>query len=216
MEDHKFEQDYFKEKHFAGIQGYDLLTKLNLWRPRKYKDLIVQHATPNHKTLLDIGCAFGHFLEILNDDFEIKGIDISEHAIRVARSRLNCELKKCNIEKEGIPFKEKFDIISMISVLEHLNEPKRVLEDVYDKLNDGGLFCFEVPTISNFVSKIFYKLFFSKDESHIYIKSVDHIEALVQSVGFKKVFTRSSMFPIFSKIKNVIDSFSFIFCIFQK
>ena len=135
MNDHKFEHDYFKEKHFAGLQGYDLLTKLNLWRPRKYRDLILQHATSNHKTLLDIGCAFGHFLEILKDDFEINGMDISEHAIKVARSRLKCELKKCDIEKEGIPFNKKFDIISMLSVLEHLSEPKKALESIYEHLN---------------------------------------------------------------------------------
>ena len=211
-----FEKDYFEKSHFSKMGGYELLTKLNSWRPKKYRKLILKSSTPNHKTLLDIGCAYGHFLEILQNDFIVHGTDISRHAIKIAKRRVNCSYDIGNIEKEGIPFKQKFDIITALSVIEHLKDPRKGLENIYEHLNEGGLFCFEVPTISNKKSAFFYKLFFSYDKTHVFIKSVDEIERLVKLVGFKKVAIYSSLFPIFTKKKNFVEMFSFIFGIFKK
>ncbi len=216
MSEKKFEEDYFESSHFAKMGGYDLLTRLNSWRPKKYRKLILKHSSSNHKTLLDIGCAYGYFLKILKDDFIIHGTDISNHAIKVARNKVKCEYERADIEVDGIPFKKKFDIITAISVIEHLSDPKRGLENIHDHLNEGGLFCFEIPTVSNKLSAIFYKLFLSYDDTHLFIKPVDKVEDLVKSVGFKKIATYSSMFPIFTKMKKFVDNFSFIFSIFKK
>ena len=211
-----FEDQYFKESHFSKMGGYELLTRLNLWRPRKYRKLILEHSNPNHSSLLDIGCAYGHFLDLLKNDFEVYGMDISNHAISVAKKRIRCDFILGNIEKEGIPITKKFDIITAISVLEHLRNPEAALKEILTHLNKRGLFCFEIPTISNKLSAIIYKLFFSHDDTHIYIKSVDEIEHLVRGAGFEKLASYSSLFPIFTKKKKFVDDFSFVFCIFQK
>ncbi len=215
MSNENFGKDYFEESHFSKMGGYDLLTKLNAWRPNKYKKIILENKN-KHKTLLDIGCAYGHFLDILKDDFIVHGMDISDHAICIAGNRVKCEYLQGNLEEEGIPFTKKFDVITAISVIEHLHEPKKGLKVIFDHLNDDGLFCFEIPTVSNKMSAIFYKLMFSWDNTHIFIKSVDEVESLVSSVGFKKIATYSSTFPIFTKMRKFVRNFSFIFGVFKK
>jgi len=212
----KFEMDYFEgdDSHFSKSLGYNVLVRLNLWRSKKYRNKIKTHST-FHKTLLDIGCGYGHFLDILKDDFNIHGMDISNYAIKVASKRVDCEHKQGNLENL-IPFNMNFDIITAISVVEHLKNPKKALENIHAQLNDGGLFCLEIPTVSNKISKIVYDLFFASDKTHIFIKSVDEIEALICSCGFKKLAIYCSLFPIFTQLRNWVKNFSFVFGVFEK
>jgi len=212
----KFEREYFEgeDSHFSKSLGYDVLVKLNLWRSKKYKKKIKLHST-FHKTLLDIGCGYGHFLDILKDDFTIYGMDISNHAIRVSKKRVDCEYTQGNLE-DTIPFDMKFDIITAISVVEHLEDPTRALNHIHAQLTDGGLFCLEIPTVSGKISKIVYDLFFASDKTHVFIKSVDEIEALIGLCGFKKLAMYSSLLPIFTQRRNWVENFSFIFGVFEK
>ena len=212
----KFEREYFEgeDSHFSKSLGYDVLVRLNLWRSKKYRNKIKAHST-FHKTLLDIGCGYGHFLDILKNDFTIYGMDISNHAIKVASKRVDCEYKQGNLE-DPIPFNMNFDIITAISVVEHLEDPIKALKNIHAQLRDGGLFCLEIPTVSGKISKIVYDLFFASDKTHIFIKSVDEIEALICSCGFKKLAMYSSLLPIFTQLRDWVENFSFIFGVFQK
>ncbi|MCJ7648617.1 MAG: class I SAM-dependent methyltransferase [Candidatus Lokiarchaeota archaeon] len=212
----KFEREYFEgeDSHFSKSLGYDILVKLNLWRLKKYKNKIKTHST-FHKSLLDIGCGYGHFLDILKNDFTIHGMDISNHAIKVASKRVDCEYKQGNLE-DVIPFNMNFDVITAISVVEHLIDPRKALENIHAQLNDGGLFCLEIPTVSGKISKIVYDLFFASDKTHIFIKSVDEIEALISSCGFKKLAVYSSLLPFFTQLRNWVENFSFVFGVFEK
>jgi 2-polyprenyl-3-methyl-5-hydroxy-6-metoxy-1,4-benzoquinol methylase len=212
----KFERDYFEgnDSHFSKTLGYDVLVRLNLWRSKIYRKKIIKHSS-FHKTLLDIGCGYGHFLNILKDDFTIYGMDISRHAINVAKSRVYCDYEQGNLE-ESFPFEKKFDIITAISVIEHLENPKDAILRIYSHLNKKGLFCLEIPTVSNKLSKKVYELFFASDKTHIFIKSVEEIERLIASCGFRKLAIYCSLFPIFTQRRNWVNNFSFVFGIFEK
>ena len=216
MSSSKFEKTYFEgdESHFSKIWSYDLQARLNFWRALKYRKFIKYYST-HHKTLLDIGCAYGHFLNKLKKYYDVYGMDVSNYAIKIACNRVHCQCKQGDLEIE-IPFNQKFDIVTAISVLEHLSNPEKAIKNIRSALNNEGLFCFEIPTISNKRSEFIYNLFFAKDETHVFIRSVDEINNLVQSCGFKKLAIFCSFFPIFTKQKNWVDNFSFIFGVYQK
>lgn len=83
----------------------------------KYADRILKEIKP-HKTL-DVGCAKGFFVEALRDrGVEAYGIDISEYAVSQVREDIR---PFCMVQSALLPVKEKYDLITCIEVLEHID-----------------------------------------------------------------------------------------------
>ncbi|KAI5956845.1 COQ3 [Candida jiufengensis] len=97
--------------------------------------------------VLDVGCGGG----ILSESMArlpfvgtVKGIDLSSDVLQAANlhkskdpiltNKLSYEL--CAIE--DIPKNEKFDIVTMFEVLEHVDYPSRVLQEGLERLDVGG------------------------------------------------------------------------------
>lgn len=82
-----------------------------------YADRIIKEINP-HKTL-DVGCAKGYMVEALRDrGVEAYGIDVSEYAVSEARKDIE---PYCRVQSVLHPLEEKYDLITCIEVLEHLD-----------------------------------------------------------------------------------------------
>ena len=82
-----------------------------------FADRIVKEIQPQ-KTL-DVGCAVGFFVEALRDrGVEAYGIDVSEYAIASVREDIK---PYCQVKSALLPIEEKYDLITCIEVLEHIN-----------------------------------------------------------------------------------------------
>ncbi len=122
--------------------------------------------------VLDVGCAYGFFLQHMSDRFKRHGIDISEHAIRQAKEGgLKGEFRICDICKKR-PFSGiKFDVITMFDVIEHLRDLDSVLERVKSMLKENGYLFVFVPVSSrfhHFISALGFGLL-DNDVTHINI-----------------------------------------------
>jgi SAM-dependent methyltransferase len=104
---------------------------------RKYKR--------NIHSLLDVGCSSGIFLNKINSQIKrIKGIELSQKAVERARGKgLNVELK--NIFDEN----EKFDVITLIEVIEHFKDINLLIKKLYDLLNSYGMIYFQTGNSSS-------------------------------------------------------------------
>ena len=114
------------------------------------------------KRVLDVGCAAGGSLALLKKmGAEISGIELSETACKIAKEYFNLDLIHAPIEK--ISFKEEsFDIIFLFDVLEHLEEPSKILERLISSLAPEGFLSVTVPN---------FDLFFYEKEKWIGISS---------------------------------------------
>lgn len=211
----EFERDYFEDPDSQKWGNYESLVQRNLWKLKRLKSIIVLYATPHHKTLLDIGCALGHFLDMLRTNFEVAGMDVSNYAIKKAQTRVKVPFAVGNIE-ERIPFDKKFDIITAIDIVEHLHDPKLALTNIYNHLTPGGLLFFEVPTITNWMSAMFNKLFFARDKTHIFVKKLDEIDRLLTDCHFKRITYYSTLLPFFFRTTLIVQSLSNVLGVFQK
>ena len=112
----------------------------------------------NNKRLLDIGCAYGPFLQSALDlGFEPYGIDVSESAIDYVKNKLRIKSIKTKFPfKDNIGFPETFNYITMWFVLEHFSNLGDVLSKVYSLLDTNGVFAFPTPN-SRGISGIKYK-----------------------------------------------------------
>ncbi|PHS57866.1 MAG: methyltransferase type 12 [Sulfurimonas sp.] len=131
---------YAKAEHLLGIEEatealYDLyrseLDELNI------------------KTLLDVGCGRGGFMErMISDGVTCKGLDLSLVMVK------ECKAKGLDAECVDISDVDgKFDaIVSIFDVLNFMDKPDllKFLDSVADKLDDEGIFIADINTLYGF------------------------------------------------------------------
>ncbi len=137
----------FEDAYFEDIYGgaYDA-------RNPKYKHRALLAALRMHQPsgrLLDIGCAYGKFLQVAAEEgcYDLSGCDVSDHAAGIARERLVPH--KVHIQQGGVlddPFPgEIFDVVTMFDVIEHVTDLKAAFAAVKSRLKVDGIFAFSVP-----------------------------------------------------------------------
>ncbi|MBW3020687.1 class I SAM-dependent methyltransferase [Candidatus Woesearchaeota archaeon] len=109
---------------------------------KKIIEIAKKYGNHNNKTLLDIGCGTGTHLSYLEKHYDCTGLDPFESMLRVARKKL----KKTKLIKGDMRYfnlKKKFDvIISLYSVISYSGTYsvfKKVLKNIYNHLNEGGI-----------------------------------------------------------------------------
>ncbi len=113
---------------------------------RRIRD-IVRKMNTNRPRLLDIGCAFGPFLQAAAEaGCDVSGLDISCEAARYVRDELGF-LAQCGdvLSAEREDLGGPFDIITMWYVIEHFQDLDVLLRRVVNNLKPGGLFAFSTP-----------------------------------------------------------------------
>lgn len=97
--------------------------------------------------LLDIGCGNGGFLRALADcqlpGWQLQGLEPSQGAVVRCRE-LGFDVVAQSLETADFP-PHSFDVISMVSVLEHLPDPLAALHGCRRILKPDGLLLIEVP-----------------------------------------------------------------------
>lgn len=105
--------------------------------------------------VLDIGCGDGFWLDILrNMGFShLKGIDLSDIHLKRAENK-NHDVEKMSVLELPDSWKEKFDVILMVDLLEHLSDVKSALEKVGELLKPGGKLIFNTVVCDSVVRRI--------------------------------------------------------------
>lgn len=90
--------------------------------------------------LLDIGCAGGTFLdEARTHGFDVSGIELNPAMAQAARDTYGLEVRNDRIE--DVPKGEwtsRFDIVTLLDVLEHLPDPRTAIRRVAHWTRPGG------------------------------------------------------------------------------
>ncbi len=147
------------------------------------------------KKVLDVGCGFGELGEYLKkrNNYAV-GIDLSQHAIDIAKTRLDeayvCDITQVdqlsNLEKES------FDLIIFADILEHLYNPFKVLNNFKSYLKPGGHVIVSLPNIAAWNIRL--KLLFGKfdyqdtgilDKTHIRFFTKKTAKKMLESAGFE-------------------------------
>lgn len=118
--------NYKKHTHKNPIQRY-LIANF-------YKGFIEEVKSKKPKTILDVGCGEGFTLELLHDKKigeKLEGVDFLKTAIEIGKKeRPFLTLKEGTIYK--LPYKDNsFDLVICSEVLEHLEDPKKALEELH-------------------------------------------------------------------------------------
>ena len=161
------------------------------WHNKKF--LSVYELIQNYKVHLDYGCGPGTFIGNYSK-LESVGVDISEIQISFAKKKYGSNFEFFNtsqIEQEN--FNKKFDVITSIELIEHLTDEEilKLLDDLYDLLDEGGILVLTTPNFSSTYSlielavNIFGKV--SYKEQHINKFNKSRLLELLNQSNFEKI-----------------------------
>ncbi len=112
MSSQKYNEAYYKThcgKNYERNNGWEEIFA-------GYAQHIVRELNPH--SVLDVGCACGYMVESLRDrGVDAEGMDISEYALSCVREDIK---PYCFCQSAVVPIKKKYDLITCIEVLEHL------------------------------------------------------------------------------------------------
>ena len=104
-------------------------------------------------TVLDIGCDTGAFLACAAKQYGIVpfGIDVSSRAVQLAR-RTGLNIYQGTIDV--IPTSQKFKIITVTDVVEHVPDPALLLRQIHDHLDPGGVVYIQTPNMKSTIYQL--------------------------------------------------------------
>ncbi|HNQ61974.1 MAG TPA: class I SAM-dependent methyltransferase [Bacteroidia bacterium] len=162
-----------------------------------------------HHSVLEVGCMFGYLLQELKSEYKVKGIDIGRNAVSYCRNK-GLDVDDISIENFISNSNQKFDIIVISHVLEHLLKPHEVLNDLHLHLNPGGKIFILVPNYKSFSAKVFGRYWgWWQVPVHINHFNESSITALSDSTHFKKELVRYRGGDSLMLLLNFINLFSF-------
>ncbi|OGE80348.1 MAG: hypothetical protein A2826_02740 [Candidatus Doudnabacteria bacterium RIFCSPHIGHO2_01_FULL_43_23] len=129
--------------------------------------------------VIDLGCGAGHLLEALPTAANLTGIDFSDFSLELARKRLGNKAQLVKGDVTALPeylSERKFDKIACSEVIEHVVEPKRVIEEIFKIAANDSIIVISIPNeqIIDFIKWFFIKLgIFKLLFPNIPIKNVD-------------------------------------------
>lgn len=103
--------------------------------------------------LLDIGCGMGHFLQQANAaGFVCIGQEISRFAARYVEQHLGIRAICGDIFRVDLPA-STFDAITLFDVLEHVEDPRALIEKCRSLLRPGGYLFISMPNINGLAAR---------------------------------------------------------------
>lgn len=171
--------------------------------------------------LLDVGCNMGIFVqEALQGGYDAHGIDISMNAVNfgVKRLQLKNNLSIGTIN-DIINKNEKYDIVSYIHVLEHIEKIKEEIEYAKKILKTKGLLILEAPNYDSIWRQIVGgKWYGFSPEQHVWQFNREALTKILIKEKFKIVYasTRQSMYhkttlDLRSAVKIILYLISYLF-----
>lgn len=146
---------------------------------------------PDHlknKTFIDIGCGYGFFLkESKKHGMKVIGVEPSPYLSKVARQISGAKIINDFFHNPDLNFKNKFNVVAIIDVVEHFRDPFTALEKTLTLVKKGGLLVLTTPDFSSPSRKIMRKFWHHFKDEHYYYLSGDFFKGYLPKQGFKLI-----------------------------
>lgn len=129
-------------------QWYEIASIDHFWIRRRFKvlQLLAGDLISGARTIAEIGCGNGLVQRQIEDEYgkEVAGFDLNEAALKINVSRLS-PVHCYDIFQKHATLRERFDVIFLFDVLEHIADERGFLEASIYHLAPGGHFVLNVP-----------------------------------------------------------------------
>ncbi|MFP5223232.1 MAG: class I SAM-dependent methyltransferase [Acidobacteriota bacterium] len=135
--------------------------------------------------LLEIGCAYGYFLDEVGKHFEeVYGIEICEDAVLSCRARGLTTVRRGAVSPEVLADVPGVDLVVMFDVIEHLEDPRAALRTAADKLVPGGHLVLTTGDFSSLVARLAGSSWrLMTPPQHLWFFTPKSLKSLAESAG---------------------------------
>lgn len=152
--------------------------------------------------ILDIGCATGNFLnEMKKYGWECYGVEPNFKSATHARDLYGIQVTSGYFEDIHFP-NNYFDVVTLWDVLEHTQEPQKIVKEIFRILKPDGFLFLSLPNSNAFERFVFGKFWLGWDVPRHYVTFNNHnVKSVLKNAGFSKVkvdsfFGRHGVFMI--------------------
>ena len=146
---------------------------------------------PAHRSLLEIGSAYGYFLNVARNDFsEVLGIDLTDEGVERTREELKLPAIQADFLRHDFGDK-KFDVVCMWDTIEHLRRPDLYIDKIASLTEKGSLLAITTGDIQSRVARWRgpnWRMIIPP--VHIHYFSTDSLTRLFQDRGFEVIYNR--------------------------
>jgi 2-polyprenyl-3-methyl-5-hydroxy-6-metoxy-1,4-benzoquinol methylase len=187
------------EQHYASKfndGNYQTLLSFAEQYRRVYLDYVKwigRHVDLAGKRSLDVGAFTGELVSaLLEAGADAYGVELQTAAVSIAQQRVPDRVFRINIDEASAPFPDgSLDVVTMMAVIEHVQEPTALLKRVRRLLNDNGWLFLETPNASSWPARSarrFWPLLAPVE--HLYLFSEAAIRRALALAGFELVEVR--------------------------
>jgi len=144
--------------------------------------------------VLDVGCGWGVLLHKVKEMFPKSvtyGVEPNELYSDLARRKSNAREIKTGYFSSEL-FKFRFDVVLLCDVLEHVDSPDFLLNNIYSALSQRGVLFLEVPSPTNFnlfepshdIFNMAHHVFYTKDTLRSILEDIGFIDINVVDIEY--------------------------------
>lgn len=149
---------YYDASYFDGSRpdGYsDYLGARNVLKEQFQREIeLLQSLEATGGELLEVGCAYGYFLEVAQQRYRVNGLEICKEAVVDCQARGLTGVRQGAITKETLASFPMADVLVLLDVIEHLPDPGAALAEAVSKLHPGGVLLITTGDFASLCSRV--------------------------------------------------------------
>lgn len=140
---------------------------------------------PSVRRFLDIGCATGRLLSHMKSlGWETAGVELCAESADYGNKTHAVNIHSCDLFQANFP-SEHFSTVHASHLIEHVDNPKKFVDEVARILLPGGVFVCVTPTIDGFQSRLHGKQWRSAIPDHVTLFSKKTLRDMCTQAGLK-------------------------------
>jgi len=164
--DHSFQSDLYEyySDHILCTHTSSKAASLNCKSYLRVLRKLQKYTSSSISSILDVGCGDGSFVEFcIKHGFNCQGIELSSSAVSLAQAR-NLPVTLSSVFDLNLN-SHSFDLITLFEVIEHVDEPLKLIERLASLLSESGLLYLTTPnffSVERFILQSKWPVFHSE------------------------------------------------------
>lgn len=189
--DEKSTEEFYKNEYRAIYVGQELASEEFFQHQKNrgavFLELVQSHLEINNiKTVFEVGCGAGGILSPFYDSgMSVSGCDFGEKYLSFGKNK-GFDLYQGEIDSKKTP-KNSQDLVILSHVMEHLNDPLKVMPQIIEHIREGKYLLVEVPGIFD-IKKTYFNPILYFQNAHVYNYYYYYLEVFFKKLGLDVIY----------------------------